>query len=169
MLNERAVRMAQAQAVFTLLGLSMLIWGVMEMGYLNKVTKRFSETTRAFFNQTTTKALLLGAMVGMFAVGRPFPVFREFLVYAGSAQNPVYGGIVMMVQGIGQITVMAILFFAIVWLAGDKIGRVASEKPYKFRVISGSALLVGGTYFVFYWGLAFLFDIGRWGFNLGLY
>ncbi len=115
------------------------------------------------------KALILGIMVGLFAVGRPFPVFREFLVYAASASNPFYGASVMMIQGLGQIAVMALLFFLVVWLAGDKIGRVATEKPYKFRMVSSVALITGGMFFIYYWGLAFVFDIGRWGFKLGWY
>lgn len=168
-LNERAVRLAQAQAVFSLLGIIMLTWGFLEMGFLDKIKKRFSDTTRAFFDQPTTKALLLGILVGCFAIGRPFPVFREFLVYAASANSPLYGAGVMMIQGLGQIAVMALLFGLMVWLAGNKIGTIAREKPYKFQMVSSVALITGGMYFVYYWGLAFVFDIGRWGFKLGWY
>lgn len=168
-LNDRSVRLAQAQAVFSLLGSIMLIWGLFEMGFLNKIKERFSETTRAFFEQTTTKALLLGILVGFFAVGRPFPVFREFLTYAASANSPLYGAGVMMIQGLGQIAVMALLFGLLIWLAGNKIGAAAQSKPYKFRMVSSIALIAGGTYFIYYWGLAFAFDIGRWGFKLGWY
>lgn len=168
-LNDRPVRLAQAQAVFTLLGAVMLIWGLFEMEFLNNIKKRFSKTTRAFFGQTTTKALLLGILVGFFAVGRPFPVFREFLTYAASANSPLYGAGVMIIQGLGQIAVMALLFGLLMWLAGKKIGAAAQSKPYKFRMISSIALIAGGTYFIYYWGLAFAFDIGRWGFKLGWY
>ncbi len=169
LINERTIRLGQAQAVFSALGAAMLIWGAFEMGYLDRIKESFSDTTRAFLSQTTVKAHILGLMVGLFAVGRPFPVFREFLVYAASASNPFYGAAVMMIQGLGQIAVMALLFFLVVWLAGDKIGRTATEKPYKFRMISSLALLTGGMFFVYYWGLAFVFDIGRWGFKLGWY
>lgn len=168
-INERPVRLAQAQAVFTLLGVIMLIWGLFEMGFLDRFKKRLSDTTRAFLSQTSTKALLLGILVGFFAVGRPFPVFREFLTYAASANSPLYGAGVMMIQGLGQIAVMALLFGLVVWLAGEKIGSAAQNKPYKFRMISSIALITGGTYFIYYWGLAFIFDIGRWGFKLGWY
>jgi sulfite exporter TauE/SafE len=168
-LNGRPVRLAQAQAVFTLLGAVMFIWGLFEMGFLDRIKNRLSDTTRAFLSQTTTKALLLGILVGFFAVGRPFPVFREFLMYAASANSPLYGAGVMMIQGLGQIAVMALLFGLVIWLAGDKIGSAAQSKPYKFQMISSIALITGGTYFIYYWGLAFLFDIGRWGFKLGWY
>lgn len=169
MLNARSVRLGQAQVVFTLLGASMLLWSVFEFGYLRNVTARLSESTRAFFASATTKAGLLGTMVGLFAVGRPFPVFRQFLSYAATAENPLYGAAVMMVQGAGQILLMALLFVALIWFAGEKLGRWAAEKPHQPRLVSGLALLIGGTFFVYYWGLAFAFDIGRWGFKLGLY
>lgn len=168
-LNGRPVRLAQAQAIFTLLGAVMLVWGLFEMGFLDRIKNRLSNTTRAFLGQTTTKAFLLGILVGFFAVGRPFPVFREFLMYAASANSPLYGAGVMMIQGLGQIAVMALLFGLVIWLAGDKIGSAAQNKPYKFQMVSSIALITGGTYFIYYWGLAFLFDIGRWGFKLGWY
>ncbi len=167
--NSRPVRLAQAQAVFSVLGLAMLVWGALEMGYLAWVRKRVSPVTRAFFASTGTKATLLGLMVGFFAVGRPFPVFRDFLTYAANAQSPLYGATVMAVQGLGQIAVMVGLFLILVWAAGDRISRLASGDPGRVRAVSGSALLAGGSYFIFYWGLSFLLDIGRWGFKLGWY
>jgi hypothetical protein len=42
--------------------------------------------------------------------------------------------------------------------------------PTRLSVIGVAlALLGGGSYFVFYWGIAFIYDIGRWGFKLGWY
>ena len=168
-LNSRPVRLAQAQVVFTVLGSIMLIWGVIEMDFLSRLKEKVPAAVNELFSHTLVKASLLGILVGLFAVGRPFPVFREFLAYAASSQNPVYGAGVMMVQGIGQIAVMVILFLLIVWLGRKKIDDIAARKPYKFRLISGLALIAGGTYFIYYWGLAFLLDIGRWGFKLGWY
>ncbi len=168
-INERSIRLAQAQAVFSLLGIIMLLWGALEMGFLDAIKSRFSAATRQFFSQLAVKGALLGLLVGFFAVGRPFPVFREFLLYAASASNPFYGAAVMMVQGLGQIAVMALIFILVVKIAGEKIGRAAIEKPHTFKLTSALALISGGMYFVFYWGLAFLFDIGGWGFKLGWY
>lgn len=167
--NQRAVRLAQAQAIFTVLGVVMLIWGGFELGFLDAVKRRFSFVTGAFFAAPTTKAVLLGLLVGCFAVGRPFPVFREFMTYAASAQSPLYGAGVMMVQGLGQIAVMVLLFLLLVYTAGRRLRQMARQTPHKLRVISGLALVAGGTYFVYYWGLAFLFDVGQWGFKLGWY
>jgi glycerol uptake facilitator protein len=73
----------------------MLLWGGIELRLLEAFVKRCTPVTRAFFAQPTTKAGIMGAMVGAFAIGRPFPVFREFLLYTAQSQNPVYGAAVM--------------------------------------------------------------------------
>lgn len=168
-LNSDAVRLTQAQAVFTSLGVLMLGWSLIELGLLRSLTRRLSEATRAVFARPTTKAGLLGIMVGLFAVGRPYPVFRQFLSYAAEAGNPLYGAAVMMVQGAGQIFLMILLFGLLVWGFGRQLGRWAQEKPYQSRLVSGLTLLVGGTFFVYYWGLSLTFDIGFWGYRLGWY
>lgn len=168
-LNSRSVRLTQAQTVFTSLGVIMLGWGLVELDLIRGVTDRLSEQTRTFFARPTTKAGLLGTLVGLFAVGRPYPVFREFLSYAAEAGNPLYGAGVMMVQGAGQIFFMILLFALLIWGAGRRLGRWAQEKPYQTRLVSGVALLVGGTFFVYYWGLSLTFDIGFWGYRLGWY
>lgn len=167
--NQRGMRLAQAQTVFTTVGIIMLGWGLIELGVADALLGWIPSSTRAALGTATTKAGAIGALVGLFAVGRPFLVFREFLTYAASAESPLYGAGVMMVQGLGQIAVMAILFVAMVWLGGRRLARWSAEKPHQPALLSGLALVGGGAFFVFYWGLAFAFDVGRWGFKLGWY
>ncbi len=168
-INERAVRLAQAQAVFSIIGAVMIFWGLIELGYLKWFTKYVSPLTREFFSSSVAKAGLMGILVGLFAVGRPFPVFREFMSYAAAADSPAYGAAVMTIHGLGQIAVLLGLFFLLVWLAGDRMVNWATEKPWQPRMVTALALLGGGAYFVFYWGIAFIYDVGRWGFKLGWY
>lgn len=168
-INERPVRIAQAQTVFSIIGVIMIFWGFLELGFFKKFTSRLSPLTREFFSSSTTKAALMGFLVGLFAVGRPFPVFREFMTYAASAQSPTYGAGVMIIHGLGQIAVLLLLFSILVYFAGNKMMRWSTEKPHQPRMLTALALLGGGAYFVFYWGLAFVYDIGRWGFKLGWY
>ena len=75
----------------------------------------------------------------------------------------------MMIQGLGQIAVMVLLFVLLVKLGGRKLGSIAVNQPFKFQFISGMALVAGGIYFLYYWGLGRLFDLGRWGYKLGWY
>ena len=168
-INQTEVRRAQSFAVFTTLGLVMVFWGMLELGFLDRIKNYSSEITRAFLGQITVKAGILGTMVGLFTVGRPYPVFRNFLEYAASAQSPAYGALVMMIQGLGQIAVMVALFLLLVKFAGNRIGAISLSTPYKFQIINGLALLGGGVYFLYYWGLGRLFDAARWGFKLGWY
>lgn len=167
--NLRQNRLLQAQVVFSLLGGFMLLWGMFSMGLFQFLVHRIPEKIRLFFSRLTTKAAILGVMVGLFAVGRPFPVFRDFLTYAATAQNPLYGASVMMIQGLGQITVMIVATIGLVFFFGKKLNRWIIKKPQQPALISSFALILGGTYFLYYWGLSFLFNIGSWGFKLGWY
>nr|ASV46813.1 hypothetical protein [uncultured bacterium]ASV47025.1 hypothetical protein [uncultured bacterium] len=167
--NTRAVRIAQAQIVFSAIGLAMLFWGALEFGFLPGLVARCSPATRAFFAQPTTRAALMGLMVGLFMVGRPYPLFRDFLTYAAESQSPLYGAAIMMVQGLGQIAVMVVLFLVLVYGFGDRLQRWMTAKPARLTLISAASLSAGGMYFLYYWGIARIWDLGSWGFKLGWY
>lgn len=169
-INARPVRFAQAGIVFSVLGAAMLLWGAIELGLLNRFTGRCTPATRAFFGQSTTKAAIMGVMIGAFAIGRPYPVFREFLLYAAQAQNPAYGAAVMALQGIGQVVVMVMAFVLILTLFSSKLATWVTTRPAQPALVSAVALVAGGAYFVFYWGIARSWPwVGRWGFQLGWY
>lgn len=168
-LGEGGRRLARAQAIFTFLGLVMLGWGMIEMGFLAAASRRLPRRWVEALSSPLVKAGTVGVLVGLFAVGRPFPVFREFLGYAAAAESPVYGAGVMAVQGLGQIFVMVVAFVLLVWFAGSRLLEWSRSNPAGPRLVSGLALLAGGSFFLFYWGLAFAFDVGRWGFKLGWY
>jgi hypothetical protein len=168
-LNGRAVSLAQARTVFTTIGGVLILRAALSLGLLNPFVVRLSPDTRAFFGQAAVKSLALGVLAGSFAVGRPFPVFRDLLTYAAAAHSPLYGAGVLMLQGLGQIAVMALLFVAVVYGLGDRLANWVQRKPYQGTVISAMALAAGGMYLVFYWGIALGFNLGGWGVKLGWY
>jgi sulfite exporter TauE/SafE len=169
-INLREVRFAQAGVVFSVLGLAMLVWAAIDLGLLRRAVERTSPATRAFFAQPTTKAALMGAMIGAFAIGRPYPVFREFLLYAAQMQQPLYGAAVMAVQGLGQVAVMIAVFAIILVLGQERIRTWVTRAPHQPALVSAIALAAGGAYFLFYWGIARMWPwMGRWGFQLGWY
>ena len=169
-INQREVRFAQAGIVFSVLGLAMLVWAAIDLGLLRRAVARTSPVTRAFFAQPSTKAALMGAMIGAFAIGRPYPVFREFLLYAAQVQQPLYGAAAMAVQGLGQIAVMLAVFAIILALGQERIRNWVSRAPHQPALVSAIALAAGGAYFLFYWGVARMWPwLGRWGFQLGWY
>lgn len=167
--NERPNRIAQAQVIFTLLGGVLFVWGLISFGFLDRIVSMLPEGLLRFFASPLNKAGVMGVLVGLFAVGRPFPVFRDFLTYAAASENSLYGGAVMAVQGIGQILVMVLLFLVLFVPFAKRIASWSAQHPGKLEKFSAAALLAGGSYFIFYWGLAFAYDVGRWGFKLNWY
>ncbi len=147
----------------------MVLWGALELGFFDGIRRRVPPETRAFFAQPTTRAGLLGLLVGAFAIGRPFPVMRDFLVYAATAHNPFYGAAVMMIQELGQIALMVVLLLVLVYGFGSRLTRWVTTRPQQVTLVTAIALIAGGTFFLYYWGLAPAFNIGRWGFRLGWY
>lgn len=168
-MNSSAVKFAQAKAVFTFLGLGLLVWGAVEMGFLTRVKDQLSPETRLFLSRPSTRAGLMGIFVGAFAVGRPFPVFRDLLTFAANSKQPLYGAVVMVVNDLAMVAGMLLVLFLVVRLLGDRINSWVQHNPHGPRMVSGPALLAGGAFFVFYWGLAFAFGVGRWGFKIGIY
>ena len=79
--NQRDFRLSHASGIFTFLGILMLVWGFISFGYLNFIISRVPIRIRSFFANPYTKAGIMGLMVGCFAVGRPFGVFRDFITY----------------------------------------------------------------------------------------
>lgn len=167
--NLRPIRLALAQVVYTSIGLVMLVWGVIELGAAGGLVQRLAPVTRAFFAAPATKTAATGVLVGLFAIGRPFPVFREFLTYAAMAHNPLYGAAVMVVHGLGMIAVAVVAFLVLVYGPGRRLTRWLAEVPQRAALLTAAAMLTGGAYFVYYWGLAVSLGIGRWGFSLGWY
>src|SRR5690625_6798189 len=82
---------------------------------------------------------MMGSLVGLFAVGRPFPVFREFMTYAATAESPTYGAAVMVIHGLGQITILLVLFFILVYFFGKRMVNWAQTQPYQPRLVTALA------------------------------
>jgi hypothetical protein len=74
--------------VFTILDSVMLV-GAIELGLIDR-SHGDAPVTREFFSQLNTKAALIRVTVGAFAIGRPYPVFRE-LQYAAQTDRPSCG------------------------------------------------------------------------------
>lgn len=167
--NARGHRLQQAETVFTGLGLILIGWSILEFGFLRRMTDRFPAGFRSFVSAPATRATIMGLLVGSFAVGRPYPIFRDLLLYAASSHNPVYGAVVMSIQGLGQIALMVAIFLLVIWLFGDRLTRWVAERPAQPALITAIALMAGGSYFVYYWGISLVYHAGQWGFKLGLY
>jgi sulfite exporter TauE/SafE len=162
-------RLLQAHVTFTVLGGVMLVWAAIALGFLRRGVDLLPVRVRRFSARPIAKAGLAGVLVGLFPVGRPYPVFRDFLAYAATAHDPLYGALVMSIQGLGQIALAIILVLALVSVSDGRLTRWVSAHPHQSQLVSAMALATGGAYFVFYWGIALSLNVGSWGFRLGLY
>jgi hypothetical protein len=76
----------------------------------------------------------------------------------------------MALQGIGQVVVMVAAFLLVLRLFGAKLAARVTSRSAQPALISACALVAGGTYFVFYWGIARVWPwMGRRGFQPGWY
>lgn len=162
-----AARGAQARIVFSLIGIAMLAWGVLDLN--QALPDTILGRLRVWLSPVERRATIMGLLVGLFGVGRPFPVMRDFLSYAASAESPLYGAAVMAIEGLGQIAIMLVLLIGLASVFRKPLMRWSTRFPQGVTIAPAVALLGGGAFFLAYWGIFPLFDLGGWGFRLGWY
>ncbi|MER5353147.1 hypothetical protein ABT093_22785 [Kitasatospora sp. NPDC002551] len=147
-------RMLQAMIVYGLVGLVMLVIGLAAAGVLPdplaRVAARFPNAP----------LVLVGALVGGFLIGRPYPLFRNLFRHAAVEHNPLYGAVAFALQSIGNILVMALLFLLLSFALGARVQRWLATKPGRAATLTASAFLVAGAFTVIYWDIRLLGRLG---------
>lgn len=100
--------------------------------------------------------MFLGALVGAFLIGRPFPLFRKLFRAAAESGNPLYGAGAFVLQSIGNIIVLAVLVLLVNLIAGGAVRRWLLAKPHRLAVVTASAFLAAGVFTVLYWDVRLL-------------
>ena len=134
------VRLIQSSVVFGLIGIA---FGCLGLAALGVVPDPFAARPRA-------RLVVLGALIGLFLVGRPYPLFFKLLGFAVESGNPFYGALTMVLQALGNILVLAVLTVVLALALGSRAGRALAE-PRRAAVIGGVALLLLGTFMLVYW------------------
>jgi sulfite exporter TauE/SafE len=137
-------RVMQAMVVFTVIGVILIYLGLAAAGVvpdpLRRLTARFAYTPQ----------LLMGAIIGGFLIGRPYPLFFKMFQYAASTHNPFYGALSFILIGVGNILIMALLFMA---LSASRFQQWLRANPTRIAKFTAAALLIGGAFTFFYWGV----------------
>jgi hypothetical protein len=94
----------------------------------------------------------MGATIGAFLIGRPYGLFRQMFEYAASTHDPLFGAVAFVLQSTGNILVMVALFLGLVYGTGGRFERWLHAKPGRIQTMTAVALIVGGTFFILYWG-----------------
>lgn len=137
------VRLIQSSVVFGVVGIALGYLGLAALGVVRDI----------FQDRPTARVVVLGALVGAFLIGRPYPMFVKLFQWAAETGNPLYGAATFALQSIGNIVLVAALFAVLIlgtrgrfltWLAGN---------PRRMSLVSGTLLLGLGVFTVVYWDL----------------
>ncbi|GAB3159113.1 hypothetical protein GCM10027290_63550 [Micromonospora sonneratiae] len=136
------VRLLQASVVFGVIGLAFTYLGLAALGLLPD----------PFRHRPRARLFLLGALVGGFLIGRPYPLFRKLLAHAVEADDPLYGAATMVLQSLGNVVVMLLIAVVLVLATGGRFTRWVS-RPGRAATLAGAALVLLGIFLVVYWDL----------------
>jgi hypothetical protein len=143
-------RIVQAMVTFGLIGVVMLVLGLASLGVIRDPLATIS---RRFPN---APLILMGALIGGFLIGRPYPLFREMFRHAADTHNPFYGALAFALQSAGNIVVMAALFLVLTHGTGGRLQRWLGANPTRTTVLTACSFLVAGVFTVLYWDVRIL-------------
>jgi hypothetical protein len=150
-LSPRAI---QSMIAFGSVGLIMIILGMAALGLikdpLGPVSRRFPNSP----------LVLVGALIGGFLIGRPYPLFEDMFRSAANSHDPFYGAAAFALQSLGNIIVMSVLFILLSYGLGGRVQRWLAAKPSRSSVLTSAAFVIAGVFAVVYWDLRALHGIG---------
>jgi hypothetical protein len=141
-----SLRAVQSMTIFVSIGLIYILWGLMTLG---AIRNPFSHIAVRY---PWARSVFMGATIGAFLIGRPYGLFRHMFAYAASTHNPLFGAVAFILQSTGNILVMLVLFLCLVYGTGGRFERWLHAKPGRIQTMTAAALLIGGTFFILYWG-----------------
>lgn len=143
LVGDIPVRLIQSSVVFGLIGMMLIYLGVTALRVVPDPLAR----------RPQLRVFLLGALIGGFLIGRPYPLFNKLFHWAVDAGNPFYGSAVFVLQSLGNIALaVAVFALLIVITRGGFLRRLAADGR-RAAAVSGSLLVGLGVFTVVYWVL----------------
>lgn len=143
-------RSIQSMIAFGTIGLIMVVLGLAALGV---VADPLAPVARRFKN---APLILMGALVGGFLIGRPYPLFRDMFRSAATHHNPLYGATAFALQSVGNIIVMAVLFLLLSYGLGGRVQRWLTAKPGRTAIVTSVAFIAAGVFTMVYWDVKVL-------------
>ncbi|HEX2028981.1 MAG TPA: hypothetical protein VHF25_13380 [Nitriliruptorales bacterium] len=139
------VRLVQSTVVFGIIG-AVLTW--LGLAAVGVVADPLAGLRRRF---RPVDAVVLGALIGAFLVGRPFGLFFKLFRYAADHGDPLYGAGVFALQSVGNVVVLAAVFVVLVVAGRGRLVRWLGQQPQRAARLTGAGLLVAGAFTFVYW------------------
>ncbi|MFC0004479.1 hypothetical protein [Micromonospora siamensis] len=136
------VRLIQSFVVFGVIGLALTYLGLAALGLLPDV----------FARRPVARVVTMGALVGGFLIGRPYPLFNKLFHWAADTGNPLYGALAFTLQSLGNILLVTLLFAVLVVVTRGRFLRWMGD-PRRAAVVTGALLVALGVFTVVYWDL----------------
>ncbi len=146
------VRLIQSSVVFGLIGLALVYLGLAALGVLPDL----------FRYRPNARVVALGALIGGFLIGRPFPLFNKLFHWAADTHNPLYGSAAFVLQSLGNIAIVMVLFTLVALVSRGRLLRWLSASPARTTLITAVLLIALGVFTVVYWDVRVpaIFGIG---------
>ncbi|MEV8513837.1 hypothetical protein [Dactylosporangium sp. NPDC051484] len=135
------VRLIQSSVVFGLIGLALVYLGLASLGVVRDV----------FAHRPTARVVVLGALIGGFLIGRPYPLFNKLFHYAADTDNPLFGAAAFVLQSLGNVTLVLVVFALATLLTRGRYITWLAGSPRRAALVSGVLLLALGVFTVVYW------------------
>ncbi len=146
------VRLIQSSVVFGVIGLALIAMGLAALKVLPD----------PFAHRPVARVVTLGALVGGFLIGRPYPLFNKLFHWAVDTNNPFYGALAFVLQSLGNIALVSVVFALLIAATRGRFLRWLSASPRRTSLITGVLLIALGVFTVVYWDLRVpaMFGIG---------
>lgn len=139
--HDMPVRLLQSVIAFGVIGVLFAYFGLASLGVLPDPLAR----------RPRTRLIVLGALIGGFLVGRPYPLFHKLADYAVSTDNPFIGAATFALQSLGNVLLVAVLGVLLAVVVRGRLGRRLAARPERARAVAGVALVALGAFMVIYW------------------
>ncbi|MEV4843133.1 hypothetical protein AB0K20_07940 [Micromonospora matsumotoense] len=136
------VRLIQSSVVFGVIGLVLALLGLGALGLVPDV----------FARRPVARVVLIGALIGGFLIGRPYPLFNKLFHWAVETGNPLYGAAAFTLQSLGNIVIVTLLFVVVVLVTRGGFLRWMTD-PTRSALVTGALLVALGVFTVVYWDL----------------
>ncbi|TQM77774.1 hypothetical protein FHX81_0008 [Saccharothrix saharensis] len=141
MVGTMPVRLLQSAIVFGVVGLAMTYLGLAALGVLPD----------PFRGRPVARVVVLGALVGAFLIGRPYPMFIKLFRSAVDSGNPLFGAGTFVLQSVGNVVLVTAVFAALALGTKGRFLRWFSGDGRRSTAVSAALLIALGVFLLVYW------------------